>query len=522
LVEICARPVTVRVRSDCVLWSIDRETYNNLVKGYNLGLRRRQEHFLASVDIFRNLSAEQRGKLVDVIELKTYVRGQYIIRKGDLGTSFFVLQEGSAIAMIHGQRVREYGPSQYFGELALMYRQPRAADILASASPTTVAVLTSGAFARILGNLQTLMAERATEYSSHRLGVASWIVPTRDAGPEWICNASRCNFRNFGRMHVCFKCGQPRPIGNQSEAIVPFQALQVQLATKARPDLLGPVPVVVHALELSGAQEGRTNVIFATYPRRITDVGLVQGTYPMVPGESFQVTINSLGTFGEISVGLAPSAKVSSAGEKLEWLRKRHSSGLAKDFRVGPAEPAEPRGASMVGWGVREIGFTGDHGMWCFRGRVPGPKVSEPWQQGDVVECGIDQSGGLYMKRNGERVDTHRTGPLGTDEYWPAEDSYPTVTFHSSGAEILLNLSNITRKPEPRAAYDLPPADAAKNLLNALRRTFIPGAYSSSFWSWCNCSDVQIRRPEATFHVASSSAEPGRSGVSSPKSSPRS
>ena len=56
---------------------------------------------------------------------------------GDLGDKFYILEEGQAFAqkvMKEGEKpeiVKEYSKGSYFGELALIKNEPRAASVLA-------------------------------------------------------------------------------------------------------------------------------------------------------------------------------------------------------------------------------------------------------------------------------------------------------------------------------------------------------------------------------------------------------
>ncbi len=92
----------------------------------------------------------ERMKIADVITSTTYKKGEYVIREGENGKEFFFIEEGDAMAtkkkdgkdcynlrqLLLGKEevVFKYKPGDYFGELALLKDQPRAASIIASVS----------------------------------------------------------------------------------------------------------------------------------------------------------------------------------------------------------------------------------------------------------------------------------------------------------------------------------------------------------------------------------------------------
>merc|ERR1712083_985148 len=58
---------------------------------------------------------------------------EYIIRRGEIGNEFFIVQEGGAKAVIDGKIVTQYGPGGYFGERSIMDpKQFRGADVVAT------------------------------------------------------------------------------------------------------------------------------------------------------------------------------------------------------------------------------------------------------------------------------------------------------------------------------------------------------------------------------------------------------
>jgi CRP-like cAMP-binding protein len=71
--------------------------------------------------------------------------GTVLVRQGDLGQEFFVVESGTAEATIDGQHVRTFGPGDFFGEMALLEEERRTATVTAT-SPMVVIVMTRASF----------------------------------------------------------------------------------------------------------------------------------------------------------------------------------------------------------------------------------------------------------------------------------------------------------------------------------------------------------------------------------------
>jgi len=121
------RAATVKADEDCVLWSIDRNTFNYLVKdAARLAVSRRMS-FLEEVPILKGLTLEEKATLSDVMNVKIIMKDEFVIKQGDVGREFFILESGSLEARKDGTKVLEYMPKDFFGELALLRDAPRAA-----------------------------------------------------------------------------------------------------------------------------------------------------------------------------------------------------------------------------------------------------------------------------------------------------------------------------------------------------------------------------------------------------------
>lgn len=90
---------TIRAKTDCVLWSIDRETFNNIVKEAAMKKRARYEEFLSKIKILEGMDSYERNKIADALRPQKFEVGEFIIRQGDEGDTFFFIEEGSAVAL---------------------------------------------------------------------------------------------------------------------------------------------------------------------------------------------------------------------------------------------------------------------------------------------------------------------------------------------------------------------------------------------------------------------------------------
>jgi CRP/FNR family cyclic AMP-dependent transcriptional regulator len=84
--------------------------------------------------------------LADEIDLK---EGKEMTREGAPGREFFVLLEGTADVKKNSRRVNTLGPGDFFGEIALVSREPRTATVVAT-SPVRALVITEWSFRQLL------------------------------------------------------------------------------------------------------------------------------------------------------------------------------------------------------------------------------------------------------------------------------------------------------------------------------------------------------------------------------------
>jgi CRP-like cAMP-binding protein len=98
---------------------------------------------------------------VDTLTPRPFRAGEYVVKKGDEGDAFYVIQEGKIMVRdieVGGQKYEdnELGPGDYFGERALVTKEPRAANCVAATNGIAL-VVDSDTFTKVMGNLSQLV-----------------------------------------------------------------------------------------------------------------------------------------------------------------------------------------------------------------------------------------------------------------------------------------------------------------------------------------------------------------------------
>jgi cAMP-dependent protein kinase regulator len=92
------RAATLISKTSCILWILDRECFNHIVKDSAQKKREKYENFLKSVEILNEVDSFEIGQIADALRSSNYSKGEYIIKEGELGDVFYIVEEGTAAA----------------------------------------------------------------------------------------------------------------------------------------------------------------------------------------------------------------------------------------------------------------------------------------------------------------------------------------------------------------------------------------------------------------------------------------
>ena len=93
------RWASVRTKTNCVLFRLDRKTYHALVNERNLRKRKMFQTSLKKVELFRELDCDQIYKLQDLIKEVPIHLNQYVIREGKATNMFYIVESGTFVSL---------------------------------------------------------------------------------------------------------------------------------------------------------------------------------------------------------------------------------------------------------------------------------------------------------------------------------------------------------------------------------------------------------------------------------------
>ena len=95
---------------------------------------------LRAVSLFSSMSDRDLKAVLAGCREELYSDGQAIVREGTPGGPFFLIVEGKAKLTVGGKKRASYGPGDYFGEIALIDKGPRAGTIVAEGNVKALAI----------------------------------------------------------------------------------------------------------------------------------------------------------------------------------------------------------------------------------------------------------------------------------------------------------------------------------------------------------------------------------------------
>lgn len=171
----CKRTATIKAATGCKLFAIDRKCFQTIMMRTGLIRQAEYTNFLKSVPTFQALQEETLIKIADVLEETYYTQGDYIIRQGARGDTFYIISKGrvrvtmKSPGSVEEKHIRYLEKGEFFGEKALQGEDIRTANIVADdPDGVTCLVIDRDSFNQLIGTLDEIQQRYGTVDKTRR------------------------------------------------------------------------------------------------------------------------------------------------------------------------------------------------------------------------------------------------------------------------------------------------------------------------------------------------------------------
>nr|XP_039252725.1 cGMP-dependent protein kinase 1-like [Styela clava] len=156
----CKRTATIKATKPVKAWYLERQVYQSI--------RRKdwESQYGALQELVKNTPLKDLGpkkflKISDAVTTEEYERGDFILRQGEIGETFYIIKEGEVDITIaqesssdaHGTWIRTLVKGSYFGEKALLKGgDTRTANVIAKSNKVICLTLDQENFIKLIGD----------------------------------------------------------------------------------------------------------------------------------------------------------------------------------------------------------------------------------------------------------------------------------------------------------------------------------------------------------------------------------
>lgn len=137
----CPRAATVKANGKGTLFALDRMGFHRFMKDATQEVEHDIAEFLKSVKLLSGLTKMDVEKLVESFTRTKFQDGEVIIKQGQEGEIFYIVEEGSVDCVKDGEKVMNLTRGEFFGERALIENKPRQATCMARGAVSCLALL---------------------------------------------------------------------------------------------------------------------------------------------------------------------------------------------------------------------------------------------------------------------------------------------------------------------------------------------------------------------------------------------
>ena len=166
------RAATCRAKTDCVVWTLDRISFNAIVVSAAMLKREMYQNFLKHVPILETLTDMEIMTLADSLVEEKFDHNDKVCTQGEEGHHFYIIKSGSAICTQYDEEtddekiVANLTSGNYFGEIALLTNKNRQATVIAQ-DDLIVLSIDRATFTRVLGEMDEILRRNMVKYEKY-------------------------------------------------------------------------------------------------------------------------------------------------------------------------------------------------------------------------------------------------------------------------------------------------------------------------------------------------------------------
>lgn len=143
------------------LFRVDQNTFRFILQSQTQQSEKDKIALVQNVDFLKNLTSLDIKKLCAVMTPRVFKEGDLIVKKGDIGDAFYIIQEGNVLVKDISVGTSVYddqtlGPGEYFGERSLATSEPRAANVVGLNNGVAFSI-DRGTFEKVLGKMSDVI-----------------------------------------------------------------------------------------------------------------------------------------------------------------------------------------------------------------------------------------------------------------------------------------------------------------------------------------------------------------------------
>jgi CRP-like cAMP-binding protein len=240
------RAASIKSSSECLLYSIDRNTYRNIIVYYKHQRNKQYMEFLRKVQIKDKplgelLNDSEIEKMTISLERESFEAGETIIRQGNKGDHFYIIASGNVgVYKSNAETGKEdqvtvLKDGQYFGEKALLSEDTRQASCIAESNVTCL-TLAREDFIDMMGSVDEILAKgsKSEEPGANAAATDETRSKFLDIKLEDLEIKNTLGCGAFGRVKLCAHAGNYYALKCQAKSAIVESGLEEHVLNEMR------------------------------------------------------------------------------------------------------------------------------------------------------------------------------------------------------------------------------------------------------------------------------------------------